>query len=165
MNQSNLTAQIPAPAFGTPNTSARSVRPVYGSVDAMQARFAMRVTARLTERSHDLDADVTERLRFAREKALERAREVRMAESAPALGVTRGGAAILGGMGPSLWLRIASILPVFALGAGLVLIQRWQDDAQVSVAAEVDAALLADDLPPTAYSDAGFAEFLKTPGE
>ena len=27
----------------------------------------------------------------------------------------------------------------------------------------IDAALLADDLPPDAYSDAGFAEFLKTP--
>ena len=31
--------------------------------------------------------------------------------------------------------------------------------------AEIDAALLADDLPPKAYSDAGFAEFLKTPPE
>ena len=57
------------------------------------------------------------------------------------------------------------MLPALALVAGLVLIQRWQDNAQVSVAAEVDAALLSDDLPPNAYSDAGFAEFLKTPNE
>jgi hypothetical protein len=33
------------------------------------------------------------------------------------------------------------------------------------VAAEIDSALLADDLPPKAYSDAGFVEFLKTPRE
>jgi hypothetical protein len=165
MNQNNLTANIPVPAFGTPNSPLRFASPVYGSADALQARFALRVTAKLSERSQDLGADVTERLRFAREKALERARAVHVAESLQTTGVTRSGAAILGRAGPNLWLRIASILPVFALVAGLVLIQRWQDDAQVSVAAEVDAALLADDLPPTAYSDAGFAEFLKTPGE
>jgi hypothetical protein len=123
------------------------------------------VAAALTERSQDLGADVSERLRFAREQALERARAMRAVEAAPRVGVTRGGAAILGGSGSQWWIRVASVLPVFALVAGLVLIQRWQDDAQVSVAAEVDAALLADDLPPTAYSDAGFAEFLKTPSE
>ena len=52
-----------------------------------------------------------------------------------------------------------------ALIAGLLLIQQWQTDDQISAAAEIDAALLADDLPPVAYSDAGFAEFLKTPRE
>ncbi len=62
-------------------------------------------------------------------------------------------------------MRIGAVVPAFALVAGLFLIQTWQDKAQISVAAEIDAALLADDLPPTAYSDAGFAEFLKTPHE
>jgi hypothetical protein len=134
------------------------------AADALQARFALRVTARLTERSQDLGADVTERLRFAREKALERARATRPVEAQANLGTTRAGAAILGG-GSGWWLKIASVLPALALVVGLVLIQRWQDNAQVSVAAEVDAALLSDDLPPKAYSDAGFAEFLKTPNE
>ena len=144
-------------------TPALGAAPLAAS-DALQARFALRVTARLTERSQDLGADVTERLRFAREKALERARATRPVEATAKVGVTRAGAAILGG-GSGWWLRIASVLPALALVAGLVLIQRWQDNAQVSVAAEVDAALLSDDLPPNAYSDAGFAEFLKTPNE
>ena len=134
------------------------------AVDTLQARFALRLTARLTERSQDLGADVTERLRFAREKALERARAARTAEAQTPVAVSRAGAAILGG-GSGWWLKVASVLPALALAAGLVLIQRWQDNAQVSVAAEVDAALLSDDLPPKAYSDAGFAEFLKTPNE
>ena len=134
------------------------------AAEALQARFALRVTARLTERSQDLGPDVTERLRFAREQALERARAARGAQAAVTLGVTRSGAAILGG-GSGWWLKLASVLPALALVAGLVLIQRWQDNTQVSVAAEVDAALLSDDLPPNAYSDAGFAEFLKTPNE
>lgn len=144
----------PAPVFDAP-----------ASLDAMQTRFALRVTARLSERSQDLGADVTERLRFAREQALERARAARSAEIQPGQGVTRAGALLMGRAGSGWWLKAASVLPALALAAGLVLIQRWQDDSQVSVAAEVDAALLSDDLPPNAYSDAGFAEFLKTPNE
>jgi hypothetical protein len=147
----------PTPAFDALAPAA--------TLDAVQTRFALRVTARLTERSQDLGADVTERLRFAREQALERARIARGAETAPKQGVTRAGALILGWAGSGWWLKAASVLPALALVAGLVLIQRWQDSTQVSVAAEVDAALLSDDLPPNAYSDAGFAEFLKTPNE
>jgi hypothetical protein len=146
----------PTPAFGAPAPGA--------ALDAVQARFALRVTARLTERSQDLGADVTERLRFAREKALERARETRTAEASVPVAATRGGAAMLGG-GAGWWIKLASVLPALALVVGLVLIQRSQDTTQLSVAAEVDAALLSDDLPPKAYSDAGFAEFLKTPSE
>ena len=145
-------------AFGTPATPL-------AALDARQARFALRVAAGLTERSQELGADVSERLRFAREKALERARASRRAETTPTVGVTRAGAAILGQSGSGWWVKVASVAPVLALIAGLVLIQRWQDNAQISVAAEVDAALLSDDLPPGAYSDAGFAEFLKTPSE
>lgn len=131
--------------------------------DALQARFARRIAARLTAGTGTLDGDLTERLRFARERALERAALARKsAASTSAVGVTASGSAVLGG-GSGWWVRIASVLPLVALLLGLVLIQRWQTTAQISVAAEVDAALLADDLPPTAYRDAGFAEFLKTP--
>jgi Protein of unknown function (DUF3619) len=153
MNQYTLTPTLPgAPSAAPP-----------ASIDALQARFALRVTAGLTERSLDLGADINERLRFAREQALERARAVRRAETVTAVGVSRGGAAVLGRGGSNWWIRIASVAPVLALIAGLVLIQKWQDNTQISAAAEVDAALLSDDLPPQAYSDAGFAEFLKTP--
>ena len=50
-----------------------------------------------------------------------------------------------------------------ALAAGLLLIEHWQSNAQIAAAAEIDANLLADDLPPGAYSDPGFVEFLKSP--
>lgn len=157
MNQATHSAR----AIGAPAPTA----PPLAAIDALQARFALRVTAGLTERSADLGADVTERLRFAREKALERARGARVAELAPVLGAGRGGTAILGWASSGWGVKLASALPVLALVVGLLLIQRWQDNAQISVAAEVDAALLSDDLPPKAYSDAGFAEFLKIPSE
>jgi hypothetical protein len=140
----------------TPHPSTAAAR------DAARARFARRVAVRLDEQARSLEGEVAERLRFGRERALERARLARSAaRSAPRLGVTAAGAALLGGSG--WWLRAASVLPLVALLVGLVLIQRWQTTAQISVAAEVEAALLADDLPPTAYRAAGFVEFLKTP--
>jgi len=48
---------------------------------------------------------------------------------------------------------------------GLILIQQWHTRVQISGAAEIDAALLSDDVSPSAYSDPGFVEFLKTPRE
>jgi hypothetical protein len=53
-------------------------------------------------------------------------------------------------------------MPLAVLVFGLVAIDRMHDRAQIAAAAEVDAALLSDDLPPDAYSDPGFAEYLKT---
>jgi hypothetical protein len=58
-------------------------------------------------------------------------------------------------------LRFGSVLPLLVLVAGLLLIQDGQTRMQVSIAAEVDEALLGDDLPITAYRDPGFSEFLK----
>lgn len=146
----------------TPTTLALAP---HAALDAMQARFALRVAARLTERCADLAPDLSERLRFSREKALERARAMRSAETTVAVAATRGGAAVLGQGGTGWWLKLASVVPAIALAAGLFMIQRWQENIQISTAAEVDAALLSDTLPPQAYGDAGFAEFLKTPSE
>ena len=147
-----------------PTASSPFGMPTRASLEALQSRYALRVAARLTERTGELSPDITERLRFAREKALDRAREARTAAAPGVVGVSRGGAAIFGGGAPW-WLKAASILPVFALLAGLLLIQQAQVATQISVAAEVDADLLSDALPPQAYSDPGFAEFLKTPAE
>lgn len=129
---------------------------------ALEARIGLRIAARLSEGSERVEPDIAERLRFAREKAMERARTLSAAPSNSV--VSAGRSAVLGG-GASWWMRFASVLPVAALAAGLVLIQYWHTQAQIETAAEVDADLLADDLPPTAYSDAGFVEFLKTPRE
>jgi len=132
--------------------------------EAREARFAYRIAARLNERADTLDGDIAERLRFAREKALECARSARTAESRSVVGISASGAALLGGS-TGWWVKLASVLPLLALAAGLLLIQHMHQTAQISVAAEIDAELLADDLPPAAYSDAGFVEFLKTPRE
>ena len=129
--------------------------------DAMEARFARSVAACLSESAEQVSPDVAERLRFGREKALEIARRAR--GDAEEVGVTASGAAIAGFSQSRWWLRFASVLPLIALVGGLVLIQNWQSRTQISVAAEIDEALLGDDLPINAYRDPGFAEFLKAP--
>ncbi len=128
---------------------------------ALEGRFALRVTACLGESAGRLPHDIVERLRFGREQALQRARAVRVvAAPASAPFVQADGSVALGGA-PSLWLRLASLMPLVALVAGLMLIQQYHDGEQVVTAAEIDVALLADEVPPTAYGDPGFAEFLR----
>jgi uncharacterized protein DUF3619 len=143
------------------NTLEHSYRPA--SHDAVEARFGRRIVARLNERADQVAPDVAERLRFARQQAVEAAQRIRAGDAVVGVGSAGQGTAILGFSHSRWWLRIASALPLVALVAGLLLIQDSQYRSQISVAAEVDAALLGDDLPLNAYRDAGFVEYLKVP--
>ncbi len=138
--------------------------------EAAAERFALRVTARLSSGTDELPYDITERLRASRMQALAKrkrvAAPVRLA--APAVVHTGGGSAALGrggqdgGEGGSWWNALVSAVPLLALVAGLVMINIAQDESSAHDVAEVDAALLTDDLPPAAYADPGFVQFLKT---
>ncbi|WP_076998463.1 DUF3619 family protein [Variovorax sp. KK3] len=125
---------------------------------ATEELFGRRVAARLSAGTQQLPHDIGERLRAAREQALARRKVVRVLQAAPAV-VQSGGAAALGG---GWWTRIGSVIPLVALVAGLVVITTLQEDNRANELAEVDAALLTDDLPPSAYTDPGFAQFLKS---
>ncbi len=136
--------------------------------EAAQARFAMRVAAALTEHQRGAQSpDIEARLSFAHDQALSAARNARsVPAAAPALMGGAGNSAVLGG-GPGFdatpwWLRLGSLLPLALLLAGLMLIDSRYTRSQIDAAAEVDAAILADDLPPEAYRDQGFVEFLRT---
>lgn len=126
----------------------------------IEARFGLRVGALLEEQTRQTPHDISERLRVAREQALARARSARTATAQAEVPLSAGPTAVLGGR-QSGWLRFASLVPLILLIAGVMLIDEWHDRAQIEATADVDVALLADDLPPDAYSDAGFVEFLK----
>jgi hypothetical protein len=136
--------------------------------ELLQERFARRLAAALTEQQAAAPRrDIEERLRVAREQALTRrprAIEASQTSGAAAVIVNGAGTAALGGGAPSStpwWLRLSALLPLGLLVAGLALIDSHYTRSQIEAAAEVDAALLTDDLPPDAYRDPGFAEFLK----
>ena len=136
--------------------------------EVLQQRFARRVAAALTEHQNAQPRhDIEERLRVAREQALASLPRVRVAAQ------TAGGAAVVGTAGNTAtlgastggsspwWLRLSSLVPLVLLLIGLFLIDNHYTESQIEAAAEIDAAILADDLPPEAYRDPGFAEFLK----
>ena len=135
---------------------------------ALEARFALRVTARLSEQAARQPHSIEERLRFARQQALERARVRRKAvTSATASDVQVQGSTLALGCGAGhrrggWWQRaMATALPLAVLLGGLTLIHWNQTHAQIEAAVQIDAELLTDDLPPAAYSDPGFYEFLR----
>jgi hypothetical protein len=164
--------------------------------EALEARFALRVSARLNDGAAALPHDITERLRVARQQAVRglapaRAPQVATAPVLAPVGVAGLSTAGAGGMSVNIpspaslittpglhgvgrehgrklsesplnwgW-RLASALPVLALVAGLWGIQAYFRAEKVQAATEVDMALLTDDLPPAAYADPGFAEFLR----
>ena len=57
---------------------------------------------------------------------------------------------------------VGSVMPLIALVVGMLTINSVQNDNRAQEVAEVDAALLTDDLPPAAFSDPGFVQFLRT---
>ncbi len=135
--------------------------------EAVQARYALRVVAALNELS--VPHDIEQRLRVARDLAVSRAKTARA--TAPAKSTARdvsmvglGQAALQGGPDKAPW-WVASAMAALglALVLGLFAIEYRNTQVQIEAAAEIDAALLADDLPPKAYSDAGFREFLRSP--
>lgn len=126
-----------------------------------QDRFGLQVAARLSDAADDLPYDISERLRAARAQALGK-RKLAVMQTATSMAVSGGAAALtFGNEHLGWWGRIAAVIPLVALVFGLIVIYTIQNDMRANELAEIDAALLTDDLPPVAYADPGFAQFLK----
>ena len=126
-----------------------------------QDRFGLQVAARLSDAADELPYDISERLRAARTRALSQRRSAAQTASS----VTRSGSAATLTFGTehlNWWDRVAAAAPLLALVLGLVAINVVQNDKRANEIAEIDAALLTDDLPPAAYADPGFTQFLKS---
>ena len=129
----------------------------------VEDRFGSRVSARLSGSADDLSHDVSERLRAARVRALSR-RKVTLVCNTAISTTLSGGAAMMTFNDHehlSWWSRVAAVVPLLVLVVGLIVINMTQDDKWADELAEVDAALLTDDLPPVAYTDPGFMQFIR----
>ncbi|MDE2617026.1 MAG: DUF3619 family protein [Burkholderiales bacterium] len=128
---------------------------------SIQDRYGRQLAARLDASASALPHDISERLRVARLQAMGKYREVQVRET---VGISLGGGVAALGSGEDergLWPRLVSLVPLLALIAGLVTIQMAGTNQIAEELAELDAAILTDDLPPDAYADPGFAQFLK----
>jgi hypothetical protein len=119
------------------------------------------VAAQLNLASQDLGHDIGERLRVARQMALKtRPMPQRLLRHSLAV-QANGTLSAHPDEGLNLWRILASALPLLALVSGLMFIQALQQDLAESDIASLDSALLLDELPPNAYTDQGFVQFLK----
>lgn len=128
----------------------------------LEERFALKTVSHLSAGAAELPYDISERLRAARAQAVSR-RKIAKPLTASTVVNTGSSAALTWGADEGLgwWGRIGSVLPLIALVVGLLAINNFQSDNRAYELAEVDSALLTDELPPAAFADAGFVQFLK----
>lgn len=117
--------------------------------------FGLKLRNKLNTDVLQLDSHVADRLFMARQKAL--ARHARVAQGFSLAGV---GIRIASG-----WSDYAKqILFALVLITGVMLADDWMSQERADELGEIDSALLADDLPISAYLDRGFDTWLHTPG-
>jgi len=131
--------------------------------EVLQDRQGLKLASYLSLSTAELQHDISERLRVARVQALSQ-RKVSQRTSARTVIANGSSATSTWGHEESLgwWGRIGAIAPLIALVVGMLLIYSIQNDNRARELAEVDASLLTDVLPPEAFADPGFVQFLKT---
>lgn len=128
------------------------------NLELVEQAFAKRVTRLLTAQSENLDRDLKDRLRAARSMAVHQAKPepVFVAQ----LETTHRGFRH-SDWGKSIWSLTSWLAPISIVAIGLIGISEWQQDQRIKDIANVDIALLTDDVPPDAFVDNGFMAFLK----
>lgn len=125
-------------------------------------RWGQYFSSQLTLATPNLPHDISERLRVARHLALAQRKPLVQSRLAKQAQMNHDGSLTApADEGLNLWNILASALPLLALVIGLMAIQSVQQDSITSEIAATDSALLTDELPPDAYTDAGFTQFLK----
>jgi hypothetical protein len=120
--------------------------------------LAYKLRHALNENLDALPASTTERLAAARALALSRKKADAPAGQGKAsrffdLGFHLSGA----GLG-----RLGMAIPLLALVFGLGGLYQYEQQQRIAELAELDAAVLADELPLTAYLDHGFNAYLES---
>lgn len=125
-------------------------------------RLGRHLSAQLSLATPSLPHDISERLRIARQLALAQRKPILQVSLASQRQVQANGSlAASPDEGLNRWSILGSALPLLALVVGLLTIQWIQQDHFTADLAAIDSALLTDELPPDAYTDAGFVQFLK----
>lgn len=119
-----------------------------------EERYAYRVRQALNHGLKDIPPSASRRLEAARHLALAKQKQAN-----PQLALAGIGAHFFGSGSTPRYLR--QILSVVALLVGMWLSFYWHSVQYVTELQDVDSALLADDLPPEAFLDNDFFEWLK----
>jgi Protein of unknown function (DUF3619) len=139
--------------------------------ERLEARFALKVAAGLREAAEQTPHDINERLKVARLQALAARKQPELqTQAANSVNVSRSGGAATASMGSgggtsgNGWAsKLVYLLPALALAIGIfaVMNNNTVQQPDFSALAEIDAEVLADELPPVAFLESGFAAFAK----
>jgi hypothetical protein len=122
--------------------------------------LAYKIRHALNEHLDTLPASTTDRLAAARARALSRKKAEAPVRAQAAAQAARP-LFDVGSLFSARWVtRAAVAAPLLAMVVGLVGVYQVQREQRVAELADLDAAVLADDLPLTAYTDHGFNAYL-----
>ncbi len=128
-----------------------------------EAQTAYAIRRELDQGAANLPDDITARLAKARSQAMAAMPgTAQTGARAAARTTTAGRIRRLRPQSPPLFQRLAIAgLPAIVLAVGLVSFGQWSETRRIEQMAELDAAVLLDDLPIAAYADRGFGVYLK----
>ena len=123
--------------------------------------FAYKVRHALNARLDELPASTADRLASARKIAISRKKaHAPVKVSQRVLAGNFGSFFSFSSLG-----RAGVVIPLLALVAGLSGIYQYEQEQRIAEIAELDAAVLSDELPLTAYLDHGFNAYLAQRGQ
>jgi hypothetical protein len=119
--------------------------------------LAYKIRHALNDNLDNLPAETTNRLAAARAQALARKKA-----DAPVRAKSQQSQAFdVRSWFSMQWVaRAAVVAPLLAMVAGMVGVYQYEREQRTAELAELDAAVLSDDLPLTAYTDHGFNAYL-----
>jgi hypothetical protein len=140
------------------------------ALDQKETEFALKVRRALDENINSLPAASLDKLAAARRTAIARKKPEKVAVAAPVFAPALAGAGVAPGSFGSAgsghtgkrgrFSRLALAWPLLALVIGLAGIAYWEDQQRTAELADIDAAMLSDNLPLDAYLDHGFNAYL-----
>ncbi len=121
-----------------------------------ETQTAYAIVRALDQGAEQLSDDITNQLAVARSAALDAFTAESASDANPGRANRRQHDF------PPLFQRLAIAgVPALTVVFGLVMIGQWSEQKRIEQVAELDAAVLLDDLPIAAYADKGFGVYLK----
>lgn len=128
--------------------------------DKKDIDFAYKVRHALNESAENLPDSVLDRLGEARKMALASKKQEAPVSFLVAKGILAGNAGFSLPGSKSWFGKIGIALSMLLLMFGLYTIYQHEQEQRINDLAEIDAAVLVDELPPDAYLDTGFNAYL-----
>ena len=129
--------------------------------NVQEINFGYKVRHALNEQLDNLPTSTTDRLASARKMALSRKKSESPLRMLVRQRAFAGEAGTISNERFSWTMRFALAIPLIVLVCGLIGIIQYEKQVRIDETADIDAAMLSDEVPLTAYADTGFNAYLE----